>query len=174
MDLENQLKIIVRDAIIKESTRFDICPKLAASIAYQESFRATQNFTESVWAIRYEDGFYARYLANKNLVGENPNYNKVSRVTERRARAFSYGLFQIMGQTAREMGFSAPYLAALCWPPDNVHYGIKYLAGRIKRFGRETGIRAYNGAIDNPATDEYLKKIEDHLLKKQYLKILGE
>lgn len=62
---------------------------------------------ESSWnqyAIRYEPQFFARYIL--------PMAEKFSD-TECRARAFSWGLCQLMGQTARELGFTGD-LAALC------------------------------------------------------------
>jgi soluble lytic murein transglycosylase-like protein len=61
------------------------------------------------WAMRYEPLFFAKYVA--------PLYtnNKVG-ATEAYARGISWGLMQVMGQTAREKGFSSLYLSALCDP----------------------------------------------------------
>ncbi len=54
------------------------------------------------WAIRYEPAFYTRYIVGKPTKVFGP----VSKETEQKARATSWGLMQIMGQVARERGFS--------------------------------------------------------------------
>ena len=54
------------------------------------------------WAIRYEPAFFAHYIAPQLAGGQISN-------TEAQARAFSWGLMQVMGQVAREHNFgSAP------------------------------------------------------------------
>jgi hypothetical protein len=63
---------------------------------------------ESAWdphAIRYEPAFRTRYVAPLGL----PPTGEV-------ARSISWGLMQVMGQVAREHGFTAKSLAALCDP----------------------------------------------------------
>src|SRR5215472_4694392 len=59
------------------------------------------------WAICYEPLFFSKYVA--------PLYtnNKIS-ASEAYARGFSWGLMQVMGQVAREAGFDALFLSALC------------------------------------------------------------
>ena len=56
------------------------------------------------WAIRYEPGFFDRYVP-KNLP-----------VTEAHSRAFSWGVMQVMGQVARENSFTGKYLSELADP----------------------------------------------------------
>lgn len=172
--MEQQVADIVRSCILKESETFEVSPELVAAIIYQESYRAVRKLSIAIFAIRYEDGFYARYIANKTLVGENPNFTQVSRVTEMRARAISWGLMQIMGQTAREMGYGEPYLSALVNPEVNIHYGTKYLASRLRRFGAIDGVRAYNGSIKNPDTEKYRIEVEGHISSGAYKEILGD
>src|SRR5262245_1759677 len=77
------------------------------------------------WAIRYEPAFFSRYVA--------PLYtnNKIS-ATEAFARSFSYGLGQIMGQTARELGFDGEYLTELCDPEVGLEYAARKLASSLK------------------------------------------
>jgi soluble lytic murein transglycosylase-like protein len=69
---------------------------------------------ESAWdpfALRYEPAFFDRYVAPQLAAG------KIS-VTEAHARAFSWGLMQVMGQVAREacarMECAPPDGARLC------------------------------------------------------------
>ena len=52
------------------------------------------------WAIRYEPAFFAHYVAPQLAAGQISN-------TEAQARAFSWGLMQVMGQVAREHNFGA-------------------------------------------------------------------
>jgi soluble lytic murein transglycosylase-like protein len=52
------------------------------------------------WAIRYEPAFYLHYVAPQLAAGQISS-------TEAQARAFSWGLMQVMGQVAREHSFGA-------------------------------------------------------------------
>ena len=96
------------------------------------------------WAIRYEPAFFARYIAPQLEAG------KIS-VTEAQARAFSWGLMQVMGQVAREHNFGAapnpnsslppqmhsPYgtvgapLAQLCDPASGLEIGCTVFAAKL-------------------------------------------
>lgn len=69
------------------------------------------------WAIRYEPAFYDRYIESMKGISQ----------TEKTARAFSYGLMQVMGQVARELGFGGKYLTELCDPLNNLNVGCKKL-----------------------------------------------
>jgi soluble lytic murein transglycosylase-like protein len=69
-------------------------PALVCAVCEQES-------AWNPWAIRYEPGFLARYVAPLFTAG------KIS-ATEAYARSFSWGLMQVMGQVAREHGFGVP------------------------------------------------------------------
>jgi soluble lytic murein transglycosylase-like protein len=78
---------------------------------------------ESAWdahAIRYEPGFRARYVAPLGLPP-----------TEEVARSISWGLMQVMGQVAREHGFSGKFLSALCDPAAGLDIGCAVLAAKL-------------------------------------------
>jgi soluble lytic murein transglycosylase-like protein len=94
------------------------------------------------WAIRYEPAFFSRYILPLLTAG-------TIRDTEARARAFSWGLLQIMGQTAREMGFTGD-LAALCDPDTGTDWGChKLLKCMDAHIGDLDGaLLAYNGGND--------------------------
>ncbi len=77
------------------ATAHSLDPALVCAVVEQES-------AWNPWAIRYEPGFLARYVAPLFTAG------KIS-ATEAYARSFSWGLMQIMGQVAREHGFGAPH-----------------------------------------------------------------
>jgi soluble lytic murein transglycosylase-like protein len=92
------------------------------------------------WALRYEPAFYARYVAP--LCAGN-----ALTPTEAQARAFSWGLMQVMGQVARENGFAGRYLAELCDPAAGIAVGCAVLAKRLATAKGDLirGLLAWNG-----------------------------
>jgi len=97
--------------------RHQLYPSLVCAVCEQESDWDPN-------AIRFEPAFFARYVA--------PQFarNEIN-VTEAHARAFSWGLMQVMGQTAREAGFDAASLAALCMPEQGIEIGCRVLAHKL-------------------------------------------
>jgi hypothetical protein len=78
---------------------------------------------ESAWntyAIRYEPGFRTRYVVPLHLPP-----------TEEIARSISWGLMQVMGQVAREHGFTGKFLSALCDPALGLDLGCAVLASKL-------------------------------------------
>src|SRR5579864_8142933 len=100
MDASSQLLILARQAADAQA----LDPVLVCAVIEQESGWNT-------WSMRYEPAFFARYVASLYT------NNKVS-ASEAYARGYSWGLMQVMGQTAREHGFTEPFLSALCDPAD--------------------------------------------------------
>ena len=97
-------------------------------------------------ALRYEPAFYDRYVRGKG----HQVFRPCSRETEEKARAFSWGLMQVMGQVAREEGFTGPYLAELIEPATGIEYGCRHLARHARSFpaptyGWDAVCAAYNG-----------------------------
>ena len=92
------------------------------------------------WAMRYEPEFLAKYVA--------PLYtaNRIS-ASEAWARAFSWGLMQVMGQVARESGFDGLFLSALCDPEQGLMVGCKVLKKKLDREKGDVraGLLAWNG-----------------------------
>jgi soluble lytic murein transglycosylase-like protein len=93
-------------------------PELVCAIVEQES-------SWNRWALRYEPAFYARYIEPQFVSGA------ISDEGEARARAFSWGLMQVMGQVAREHGFTGASLAALCDPATCLAIGCRTFAAKI-------------------------------------------
>lgn len=97
------------------------------------------------WAMRYEPAFFTKYVA--------PLYtnNKIS-ASEAYARGFSWGLMQVMGQVARENGFSEAFLSELCDPTEGLDIGCKVLRRKLDSMAGDTarGLLAWNGG-GNPA-----------------------
>ena len=67
-----------------------------------------------------QPAFFAKYVAHLFT------NNKIT-ASEAYARGFSWGLMQVMGQVAREMGFDGTFLSALCDPEQGLAIGCKLL-----------------------------------------------
>jgi len=93
-------------------------PELVCAIVEQES-------AWNPWALRYEQEFYEKYVAPQIARGA------IDDVTESRARAFSWGLMQVMGQVAREHGFASESLAFLCDPAVGLEIGCRVFAAKL-------------------------------------------
>jgi soluble lytic murein transglycosylase-like protein len=102
------------------------------------------------WAIRYEPAFQRRYVEPLNL---GP--------TETVARSISWGLMQLMGQSAREMGFNGK-MASLCDPDTGIEWGCKHLKGKIESHGGDVtaGLLAWNGGSNHSYPQEVLARKE--------------
>jgi soluble lytic murein transglycosylase-like protein len=134
MNLPVQLVALASKAAAAQS----LDPALVCAVVEQES-------GWNPWAIRYEPAFFAKYVANLYT------NNKIS-ASEAYARGFSWGLMQVMGQVARETGFDALFLSALCDPEQGLATGCKVLR---KKFDAMAGdmtraLLAWNGGA-NPA-----------------------
>jgi soluble lytic murein transglycosylase-like protein len=112
-------------------------------------------------AVRYEPGFYDRYIK-----GKTPNFrpSHCSWDTERIGRATSWGLVQIMGETARCQGFRG-WFPELCVPEVGLEWGCLYLRRLADRYlsdgGWQVVCRAYNGGPGNAhnVVNDYPAKI---------------
>ena len=109
-------------------------PELVCAIVEQES-------AWNPWALRYEPAFYDKYIATS--LTARPLDRQTSGLialtspeipddpTESRARAFSWGLMQVMGQVAREHGFTSASLASLCDPAVGIEIGCRVFAAKL-------------------------------------------
>jgi len=126
--------------------RHGIDPELVAAVIATES-------SWDAWSVRYEDGFYHRYI--DSMTGLT--------ATEKRLRATSFGLMQVMGQTAREFGFSEKWLTQLCSPEMGIEYGCRKLAACLKLENGDVraGLLRYNGGGDPGYPDRVLKNKQE-------------
>ena len=109
-------------------------PELVCAIVEQES-------SWNPWALRYEPAFYEKYIAtcltarppdvHAPRLGALTSPSIPDDPTESRARAFSWGLMQVMGQAAREHGFDGASLAALCDPAAGLEIGCRVFAAKL-------------------------------------------
>lgn len=108
----------------------------------------------NVWAVRYEPGFYARYISSMKGLG----------ATEMTMRATSFGLMQVMGQTAREFGFDAAYLTELCDPATGLRYGCKKLSREMDKANGSmaAALLGYNGGGDTAYPAQVMARMEKY------------
>lgn len=126
MNLDTKLVQLIQEAALQHELPID----LVYGIVCQES-------RGLVTATKYEPGFFQRYILNlAGLVSP-----------EKRARATSWGLMQVMGQTARECGFKGKF-EELFQPEVGLYWGCKYLAKLkakyLSRWGWNGVIAAFN------------------------------
>jgi soluble lytic murein transglycosylase-like protein len=104
---------------------------IAARHALDSSLVCAVIEQESAWnthAIRYEPAFFAKYVApvfTNNRVQPPTN-------TEACSRAISWGLMQVMGQSAREAGFTGQFLSELCDPAAGIEVGCQVFSQRLR------------------------------------------
>jgi soluble lytic murein transglycosylase-like protein len=156
--------------IVKYSNEYQLKPQIIAAIIWQES-------RGKPWAIRYEHGFYQRYLQDKNredLSGfvplKIPTLN-----SEKRARAFSWGAMQIMGETARSIGYAEEYLSTLCFPEENIKIGCLYLRHLLNDYAGLSEDEQYRKALlryNGGGNLNYPAEIIAHVTSETYKNIL--
>jgi soluble lytic murein transglycosylase-like protein len=134
MNASVQLVALARRAAAAQA----LDPALVCAVVEQES-------GWNPWAMRYEPAFFAKYVANLYT------NNKIS-ASEAYARGFSWGLMQVMGQVARETGFDAAFLSALCDPEQGLATGCKVLRRKFDVMAGDMtrALLAWNGGA-NPA-----------------------
>ena len=120
-----------------------LAPEIVCAVIDRESSWQT-------WATRYEPKFMSKYIAPLYVGGKLT-------ATEAYTRAMSFGLMQIMAQTAREFGFLGPFLAELCDPPIGIEWGCCKLADCFKRTkgNLPEALEMYNGG----SNEEYATEV---------------
>lgn len=88
------------------------------------------------FAMRYEPAFFEKYVLPNHALKACP---PCSLETERQARATSWGLMQVMGETARGLGFSGPFLSALTDCATGLEFGCRLLARLKAKYQAEHG-----------------------------------
>lgn len=116
-------------------------PYLVAAICWHES-------RGSVYAVRFEEKY--RWLWKPDKFAKK---NAITSLTEETLQKHSFGLMQIMGATARWLGYDGA-LPALYKPENNLYWGTKYLAYLVEKHGDEVeSIAAYNAGSPKRGDD---------------------
>lgn len=124
------------------SAQNGISPVLLLSVIYQESGGRP-------WVTRYEPNY--KYLHLPNIYAKNLNYSLESEICLQKT---SFGLCQIMGSVAREIGGHEGYLPELFMPTINLTISSKYLMRLQNRFGSTANtIASYNAGSPRKASD---------------------
>jgi len=132
------------------ANRHQLWPELILAIIEQES-------SFNPWAIRYEHAFFQKYILPQWVNSKLPN------ITEAQARAFSWGLMQVMGQVAREHGFQGAFLAELCDPAVGLEVGCRVLAAKLAADGNVTkALLLWNGGSNPGYPQQVLARAEKY------------
>ena len=117
--------------------------------------QATCESALNPWAARHEPQW-----AHLLKVDHFALTNTISQATERIMQMTSWGLMQVMGAVARELGFAGP-LPSLCNPETGLDLGcikMKLLMSKHKELPK--ALAAYNAGISGtPAGEAYAKKV---------------
>ena len=123
--------MLTKDQIIeaarKVATTHGIPPAIFLGLVEQES-----NF--DTYAMRFEPAFFE-------------HYEQSALDTEHVGRSISFGLTQVMGQVARELGFTGKFLSSLCDEATGLEYGARKLASCFKSVNGDVtkALLRYNG-----------------------------
>jgi hypothetical protein len=125
-------------------------------IALARSIAAAHGL-EHPWAVRYEPGFLSRYVAPLYTAGKLSS-------TEAYTRSMSWGLMQVMGQAARESGFTGQSLAELCDPETSLEFGCQILAAHFARARGDVtaALLAWNGGANSRYPVEVLARTKNY------------
>lgn len=134
--------------IEKTAAQYQIDANLIASFVMTES-------SGNPKAYRYEPLFYERYIVPLNLPED-----------EGKGRAASYGLMQIMGEVARELGFQGKF-EELYEPETGLNYGVKHLHSFMKRYSTTDNSLDYAIAAYNAGSPR--KKADGTFVNQQYV-----
>lgn len=130
----------VQQLAIAVATRHGLEPTLVCAVVEQES-------NWEPWSIRFEPAFLTRYV---EPLGLGP--------TESTARSISWGLMQLMGQVARELGYKG-HMAQLCDPEVGLEWGCKHLANKLKGVDLHTALQHWNGGGNPAYADQVLARM---------------
>ncbi len=123
-----------------------LAPALVCAVVEQESSWDTHS-------IRYEPAFRSRYVAPLGLP-----------LTEEVARSISWGLMQVMGQSAREHGFAGQFLSALCDPPEGLGVGCAVLGAKLSHASGDIAraLALWNGGLNPNYPSEVLARLANY------------
>lgn len=138
------LFLLPLDQIANVSKVYNLDPKLVASIVMVES-------SGEPCATRYEPHF--KYLLTPKLFSTQL---RITEETEIQQQKMSFGLMQVMGSVARELGHEG-HLVELCEPTVGLNYGCKQLKRLFDRYGKLGDVvSAYNqGSPRKTLSGEY-------------------
>ena len=124
-----------RELIVQKSQEHGLDPGLVAAVICEES-RGVATATR-----------------------KHPGYLWTADEVNQEKQRLSWGLMQVMGATAKFMGFTGKF-EELLDPATNLEFGCRLLAHYIDRYGELGGVTAYNsGSNLSPKGREYASRV---------------
>lgn len=124
-----------RDLIVREAAVRRVSPNIVEAIVLQESSANRWAWNPEpryrfLWNVRMQAPFRALTFAEQASEAPPADFPSLAgdRDSEWWAQQASWGLLQLMGALARELGFVGPYLTELCDPEINVRLGCTHLS----------------------------------------------
>lgn len=145
--------------ITQASEEFHLGESLIAAVMWQES-----NFDKN--AKRYEPDFFDKYILRMEFAEVKTRYPKlgagaVNLRSEKISLATSWGLMQVMGQTARELGFRGNPRELLGY--EGVRFGCIYLKVKLDKYQHDidSALSAYNaGTPTSKNRESYVLEVK--------------
>lgn len=108
-----------------------------------------------------------RYVLSDDQIERLALHNNISSQTERIDQMTSFGLMQVMGSVARELGYQGN-LADLYYPNYGITYGCKKLKSLIEKYpdSQDDAISAYNAGTPTIVAGEYKNQAYVDAIKK--------
>lgn len=157
--------ILTHEPIIEGfSRRHGLDPLIVKSLVLVESGGYTWAWNPEpryryLWDVKRDAAF--RRLTEAEIASKTPPEGfyavQGDRDQEFWAQQASWGLMQVMGAVAREMGFKGPYLPQLCEPSVGVEIGCLYLARLLKWANGNIAqaLAAYNGGFEGNRVEPF-------------------
>lgn len=150
--------------IFQTARSFGLDPCLVAAVVCAES-------SGNPYAIKPELGFWTRYLSGiLDFVRRSPSKRDDRWAQYNQIYSCSYGLMQILYQTARELGFDPQFPTELCGP-----MGVQAGCAKLKKCLTQSGgsvrqaLLKYNGGGDPEYPDRVLTFF-DTIVREQLFK----
>ena len=136
--------------------RFGLDPVLAAAIVMQESNGWSDAFRPEpgwkwFWDVKNNKPFRRLYQSEVGALHAPEDFHSLMGTSDQEwlLQRSNFGLMQIMGAVARELGFKAPYLSALFDPFEGLQWGCMKL-GQLTSQCAAGAISAYNCGHPEP------------------------
>ena len=135
----------IKPFIEKYATKYGLKPEIVFGVCMQESWITPA-------ACRYEPHY--RWIVNPSRVKPKT----CSQTTEETLQKTSFGVMQVMGAVFREYGFMGWLTEIFVSVDIQLDYGCRHLANKIKQYGEDKGILAYNSGSPITKGGEYVNQ----------------
>ncbi len=147
-----------RSKVSLAAQRYSLDPILVAAVVTQESAGWPDAFRPEpgwkwYWDVKYNKAFRKLYQSEVGALHAPEDFHSLMGTSDQEwlLQRSSFGLMQIMGAVARELGFRAPYLSALFDPIENLQWGCMKL-GQLTSLYAGGAVSAYNAGLPQPGS----------------------